>query len=41
MRLEEELAAAKDTKKGASRELKDEVRAARQAYREQRDGGGE
>ena len=36
--LEEKLAKAKDTKKGPSRELKQQLRDARQAYRAERDG---
>ena len=38
VKLEEKLTTAKDTKKGPSRELKAQVRAARQAYREARGG---
>jgi hypothetical protein len=38
--LEEKLSKAKATKSGPSRDLKDKVRAARQAYRATREGNG-
>ena len=37
--LEEKLSKAKKTKAGPDRKLKDELREARRAYREARDGG--
>lgn len=40
VRLEAELVAAKDTADGPTTELKQQVRAARQAYRELRETGG-
>lgn len=41
VRLEDKLVKAKSTKAGASDELKQELRAARQAFREQREAAGD